>query len=728
MQNQRPDPEKLLSLVESEQKSETRGKLKIFFGASAGVGKTYAMLHAAHDLHAEGEDVLIGIVETHGRPETEELVVGLPKLPTRSVSHKGIVLQEFDLDAALIRKPSILLLDEFAHSNPIGSRHPKRWQDVKELLDAGIDVHTTLNVQHLESLNDVVARITGVSVRETVPDSIFDQADEITLVDIPTDELLDRLKEGKVYLASHLKEAARLNFFKKGNLIALREMALRRTAERVDAQMQLYNFPEFVGGEILTPRLMVCVGPELLSLRLVRATKRMADRVNAPWFAVYVHNERHLNLSKQQQERLDRTMRLAEQMGAKTEYLHGHNALKELISFAKKQNITRIVVGKTPKSRWREFLTGTLADGLIRRSEGIEVTVISNPNTEQNKEETIQKAEKYNIPWKDYIYSVSAIITVSVLGYFIFPYINILNVIMIYLLIITGISAFLSSSSAILASVLSIFAFNLLFVEPKGTFHIAERDYFLTFAMMLLTGVFVSSLSTRLKNQALFAQKRESETGLLYALTRELTISRGHKAMAEIASRHLSSSFEAQISFWLPNEQEHLQLFYPEHRAVPVKEETAAKWAFEHAQIAGRDTSTMPSAQGLYVPLMLASKQIGCIGILPKAEKMHFSSDQTHLIETFATLIASSFDRANKAILVEQSMIEAESQKLRTLLLSSISQDLLAPLTSIQKLSHDLASKAEIEGHERQDLINKINHESQKIASIIDNIVLVSGK
>lgn len=725
MQNERPDPERLLHLLEDEEKSTLRGKLKIFFGASAGVGKTYSMLHAAHELLSEGIDVVVGVAETHGRSETEELLVGLPKLPTRSVSHKGIVLQEFDLDAAIQRKPEILLLDEFAHSNPIGSRHPKRWQDVKELLEAGIDVHTTLNVQHLESLNDVVARITGISVKETVPDLIFDQADEITLVDIPTDELLDRLKEGKVYLNSNLMEAARLNFFKRSNLIALREMALRRTAERVDAQMKLYNITEFAGGEILSPRLMVCVGPDLLSLRLVRATKRMADRIGAPWFAVYVQNEKHLLLSPKEKDRLERTLHIAQEMGSKIEYIYGQNALKEIISFAKKNSITRIVVGKTPKPRWREIILGSLADGLIRAGNGVEVTVISSFTDEPADENKPSTYKAFNI--KPYIYSLGTLVLATIVGFLIAPHTNILNVIMIYLMTLMGIASFLPKGPSIIAGIGAVICFNLFFLDSKISL-IDNKNYLLTFITMISTSIFMSSLSSRLKSQAMFAQKREKDTSLLYAMTREFSIARGHKAMAEIAGRHLSLAFNANIIFWLPNEQDQLQLFYPEHKSIGVKEEMVAKWSFEHSQIAGRETSTMPSAQGIYFPLIVSTKTIGTIGLVPKEKNSHFSNEQMTLIETFANLIASSFDRANTALVVEESIIEAESQRLRNILLSSISQDLLIPLTTLTKFSHDLLQENTLNEDEQKKILQKINKESHKISQIIDNIMLISKK
>ncbi|MFN9114084.1 MAG: universal stress protein, partial [Bacteroidota bacterium] len=369
----RPDPDELLSRIEAEQKASeeqrTRGRLKIFFGACAGVGKTYAMLSAGKQALAEGIDAVVGLVETHGREDTKKLLEGLPILPSREVQYSGTLIKEFDLDAALARKPKLILLDELAHNNAPGSRHPKRWNDVDELLDAGIDVYTTINVQHLESLNDVVARITGIWVKETVPDAVFDKADEISLVDIPTEDLLKRLKEGKVYIAPEAKKRAAQNFFKKSNLIALRELALRRTAERVDAQMDDYKSQ---GGMSQAwsgaDRILVCIGPDALSNKLVRAAKRMAGGLKAPWTAIYVETDRHQMLSKEGQEQLDRTKRLAQRMGAEIEVVKGQNAPEEIVNFARANNMTKIIVGKKPRPRWQEILTGTLADEIMRRS------------------------------------------------------------------------------------------------------------------------------------------------------------------------------------------------------------------------------------------------------------------------------------------------------------------------------------------------------------------------
>lgn len=721
--SRRPDPEKLLQLANDEERSKKKGKLKIFFGACAGVGKTYAMLHAAHEMLKDGVDVLIGVVETHGRVDTQELVDGIPRLPTKSVSHRGVTLQEFDLDAALARAPEVLIFDELPHSNPIGSRHPKRWQDVRELIDAGIDVYTALNVQHLESLNDVVARITGISVKETVPDLVFDEADDITLVDISTDELLERLAEGKVYLSSPLREAAAQNFFKKSNLIALREMALRRTAERVDAQMKLYNVAQYTGSDILTPRLLVCVGPDMLSVRLVRATKRMADRVGAPWYAAYVQNEQHTTLSPEQQERLERTLRLAEQMGGKIEYIYGNNATEEITNFAKKQGITRIVVGKQPKHPLKELFIGSLVDGLIRQSDGIEITVIA--STDEENEGIPQKSQKPNFDVKAYAKGFFSILLCTFVCVALRPYSDVVNIIMIYLMGIAFVATSWGRGPSIMASVLSVLCFNLFFVEPQGSFSFTEERYFLTFSIMLVAGLFISSLSARLKKQALASQARETTTAQLYAMTREFSMVRGHTSMAEVASRHMGSVFNGSTTIWLPDDNGLLSLFHPTDAKIAVKEEMAAKWAYDNAQISGKDTMTMPSAEGIYFPLKTAAKTIGVIGLTLNDNKSKMSSQFVLLAETFASVIAASLERANQALQIQHSALEAENEKLRSTLLNMISQDLLVPLTSLTTHTKQVLKK-KLQGEELTEALTKIRDESQNLMKLLENLVSIT--
>ena len=454
----RPDPDELLSRIAAEetqaQADSARGKLKIFFGACAGVGKTYAMLQAAKQAMAEGVDVVIGLIETHGREDTKRLLEGLPIIPHREVQYRGTLIKEFDLDAALTRKPQLILLDELAHSNAPGSRHPKRWQDVRELLEAGISIYTTINVQHLESLNDVVARITGVWVKETVPDEVFDKADEISLVDIPSEELLKRLKEGKVYIAAEARGRAAQNFFKKSNLIALRELALRRTAERVDALMDVYKT---TGGGAQgwsgADRILVCIGPDTLSAKLVRVAKRMAGGLKSPWTAIYVENERHYRLSKQGQEAVERTLRLAERMGGKTETIQGQKASDDILNFARSGGFTKIIVGKAPRPRWREMLYGTLADQLIRGSGSIDVYVVA--GDAEDRTPLTSPFWKTQTPWQFYLSAPAVTVFCTVVLLPVRPYVERVDVVMAYLIGIVSVTVRYGRGPSLLATLLA---------------------------------------------------------------------------------------------------------------------------------------------------------------------------------------------------------------------------------------------------------------------------------
>src|SRR6267378_8131558 len=421
MGTDRPDPEALLARVKAEEARQGRGKLKVFLGAAAGVGKTYAMLEAVREQKADGVDVLVGYVETHGRAETDALLAGLERLPARMVDYRGTALRELDLDAALARRPALILVDELAHTNAPGLRHAKRWQDVVELLDAGINVYTTMNVQHLETLNDVVAKITGVVVRETVPDSVFEQADEAELIDLPPDELLERFKDGKVYMPEQAQEAVK-HFFRKGNLIALRELALRRTAERVDAQMRVYMHEHAIGKSWPTAeRLLVCISPGPESARLVRAGKRMADRLGAPWVAAYVETAAQLRLPPEVRDRVTQTLRLAEQLGAETVRLPGEKMSEAILAFAHDRNVTKIVVGKPRRRLWTRILIGSIVDTLVQGSGDIDIYVIS-AEREQGVSPPLVRRRAIPSDWAPYVWAIAVVALASGVAWLTLPF------------------------------------------------------------------------------------------------------------------------------------------------------------------------------------------------------------------------------------------------------------------------------------------------------------------
>ena len=525
--DQRPDPDALLARVKDEDAQRSRGRLKIFFGAAPGVGKSYAMLEAARKLKDARVDVVVGYVELHGRPETEALLPGLEILPPQQLEYRGIVLNEFDLDAALKRAPRVILVDELAHSNHPGARHPKRWMDIEELLEAGIDVYTTVNVQHLESLNDVISQITGVHVRETVPDKVFEAADEVELVDLPPDDLLQRLQEGKVYVEQKVRHALE-SFFRKGNLIALRQLALRATADRVDSSMRDYRRTHEIertwpAGE----RVMVCVGPDPLSVRLVRSARRLATALHADWLAVYMETPRLARLSVIERDRVLQTLKLAESLGGETANLSGESVAAELLDYARQRNVSKIIVGKPAHPHWRDRFKATLVDEIIRNSGDIDVFVITGEPgaTTAAPPRLPQPSSK----WPAYAKGVGVILLTTVLCALLDKHVERTNLVMLYLLGTVLVAISFGRGPSVLASVLSVGLFDFLFVPPIYSFAVSDVQYLITFAVMLATALIISNLMARGRRQAFVARQRERRSGELYALSRELAQSRRHR-------------------------------------------------------------------------------------------------------------------------------------------------------------------------------------------------------
>ncbi len=679
MTDGRPDPDKLLALVANDQGdgASTRGRLKIFFGASAGVGKTYAMLSEARRLRDDGRDVLIGVVEHHGRAETKALIEGLPILPLLGINHRGVAVTEFNLDEALARKPSLILIDEFAHTNAPGSRHPKRWQDVTELLDNGIDVFTTLNVQHLESVNDQVARLTGVWVRETVPDSVFDQASDIALIDIPSDELLRRLAEGKVYVAEGANVRAAENFFKKTNLGRLRELALRRTAERVDAQNDQLTAALGQDEAAVSEKILALVGHQALSARLLRHARRMAGRARAPWVALYLQTDRHESLDEKARRRVEQNLRLAEKMGAQVVRLPGNRAATEIVNYARRNGFTRIIVGHGQRLWWQVWPAKSLLQKLVERAGGIEITTLSEPN---DAEDTTD-AQRFNTPRpKPLSYGVTcAIITaVTVMGLPVRALATADTLTLLYLTAVVVIAALYGIGPSLFATGLSIAAFNWFYTQPYYTFSFYDPHFYFTFAFMGATSLIVGSLTARLSLHARVARKSEQETRLLYDLSRGLAAVRDADAMAAIVAQHLRPVFHTEVALWLRQDTGLKRL--PDTGPADAKEDGAVQWVAHNGQMAGRDTDTLPSAHGLYLPLQAGTDGLGVLGMIPN-DGHTFGGGDILVFETVASLIASALQRAQRADEAEQSRIDSENEKLRNVLLASLSHDLRTPLT-----------------------------------------------
>jgi two-component system sensor histidine kinase KdpD len=723
----RPDPDALLEKIEAEELKSKRGELKIFFGCCPGVGKTYAMLAAAQVKRKEGVNIVAGIVETHGRTETENLLAELSQIPLLSINHRGIVLHELNLQAVKERKPDIVLVDELAHTNAPGVWHPKRWNDVQELLDSGIDVYSTLNVQHLESLSDIIAGITGVTVKETVPDSIFDNADDIILVDINSDELLKRLREGKVYLAEQARANAAEHFFKKKNIIALRELALRRTAERVDAQMGDYNLREGIKDAVpIAEKIMVCIGPEPLSSKLVRSAKRLSTALKAPWVAVYVENARHYRLNDQGRMAVSSVMRMVERNGGKSIILQGNDAVEEIINYANANRITKIIIGKPNKGAFKEFLYGSLVDRVVRRSGNIDVYVITGDRAELGKLRQIPSIFRLKLTF--YLYGLLAASLCTAITWIFDPLLEPIDQVMFYLIGAVMVAAKFGRGPALLYSLLSVSAFNFFFVETHHSFSILESSYWMTFMVMLSTSLVISEQATKLRLQALFSRKRANENQIFYAMTRDISATRGRVNIADVSIKHIQAALDMDVTAWNVNNTSNVEVIsgYPNY--FDVKEESAVRWCYENKRIAGFGTETLPTAKGLYIPLLSSNQVFGVLGIIPKDEDHPIDVLQIPYIETFANILGSALERANTAELVEVSKVEAESEKLRNTLLSSVSHDLRTPLASITGASSNIILDSETLPRETiKHLATSINSEASRLSRIITNLLDVTN-
>jgi two-component system, OmpR family, sensor histidine kinase KdpD len=641
----RPDPDTLLVRITSEERRKHRGKLKIFLGYIAGVGKTYEMLKAAHLRMAERVDVRVGYVETHGRKETDALLEGLPVIPRKMMSYHGVTLPEFDLDSALQCRPPLVLVDELAHSNVPGSRHLKRYQDVEELLDAGIDVYTTLNVQHIESLNDVVAQITGVIVRETVPDRVIDEADEIEVVDLAPPELLQRLKEGKVYVPDMAAKAIE-KFFNEGNLYALRELALRRAAERVDEQMLAYMQTRAIPGPWAAgEHLLVSVGPSPLSERLVRTARRQADRMGgAPWTVIYIETPAHHRLSREGQEQLTRTLELARKLGAETVTLFGFNIASTVIDYARRHNITRIIVGKTLRPRWQEYVFGSIVDQLIHYSGTIDVYVIS---SEEHNPQIIGDVEHLlpAAPPKDYIAALVLVALIAVIGWFLKSFISPTNLAMLFLLAVVVIAFRRGLRPAIFTAVIAVLAFDFFLVPPYLTFRVTDSEYLITFAGMIIIGALVSLLVTRARENAVAAQKREKETGTLYALSQDLTVAPDAPSIITAVTRHIIEIFQWESVVLLPvGDRLTVQ---PSSASINLTDDdiAVATWAFQHDAVAGYDTDTLHGSRLRYIPLTGSSGVLGILGVKPAEADSIITHEQERILIAFANQMALALER-----------------------------------------------------------------------------------
>ncbi|KQR78630.1 sensor protein KdpD [Burkholderia sp. Leaf177] len=733
----RPDPDELLDKIQRDEEKKQRGRLKIFFGASAGVGKTYAMLQAGHRRRDEGIDTVVGIVETHGRKETQALVEGLEAVPLTTYEYRGRQLPEFDLDSALGRKPQLILVDELAHSNVQGARHLKRWQDVYELLDAGIDVYTTVNVQHLESLNDIVGQITGIRVWETVPDRVFDLADEVTLVDLPAEELLDRLRDGKVYLPQQAANAVK-NFFRKGNLIALRELALRRTADRVDAQMREYRADQSIGRIWQArERLIACIGPGPESAALVRASARLAASLKADWLAVYVETPKLQRLPDIWRKRTLDALKLASELGAETVTLDGTDAAATLVAYARMRNVSKIVAGASDAPAWRRVFDQPVSESIIRHANDIDVTLIGAGAAKETGEHGERMPRFSGVLSEDrsppnaYFYTVAVGVGITAVARLLSHHIDLTNLVMLYLLGVVFAAVRLGRGPGVLLSFLSVAAFDFFFVPPQLSFAVSDTQYLLTFFVMLLTSLTISQLTSNLRRQARVASLRERRTGAMYAMTRELGGALMTEQIIEIGTRHVGEIFQAKVAVLLPDSAEKVRQKVDDPNPQVTLDASQldidiAQWVYDQQKPAGRGTDTLPASNALYLPLKAPMRTRGVLALITANKDELAVPEQQRMIDTFASQIALALERVHYVEIAQDALVNMESERMRNSLLSAISHDLRTPLTSIvgfasmleeQRRAPDAASD------NSRELVHAIHEEALRMSGLVTNLL-----
>jgi two-component system sensor histidine kinase KdpD len=727
VEQKRPDPDDLLKKVQEEETRQTRARLKIFFGMAPGVGKTFAMLQDAQVRRQEGLDVVVGVVETHGRADTMALTEGLETLPRKVLPYRGVHLEEFDLAAALNRRPGLILMDELAHTNVQGSTHVKRWQDVWDLLDAGIDVYSTVNVQHLESLKDTVAQITGVLVRESIPDTILNRADQIELVDIPPEQLLERLKEGKVYVPEQAQHAVE-RFFRKGNLLALRELALRRTAQHVDADMRRYMEAEGLKGRTWAAgeRILVCVNSKPRSASLVRAARRMAESMGAPWIAMYVETGKHLRYSDEERARLEDHLRLAERLGAETAVIQGDLSTGEdIMAYALAHNVTRILMGKPAHSRFRQLFGGSLVDDLVRRSTAIDIHVIPGelPETEPA---TKGKARPGQGPaLLHYVYGALAVAFTTVVCLTLGRRLELADFIMLYVLGILVVATRFGRWPSLLAALLSILSLDFFFVQPLRSFAVGDIKHMVTFSVMFLVALVIGNLTERNRSQMRLARTREQRLRALFRLSGELTRTYGSQAMMDASIRILADHFQSSVSISLPAAGGKL---VPHHdsKGAPLGEDElgVAQWVFDHHEAAGLGTDTLPGAKALYLPLKGSHGLIGVMGIQPLGGDAAMEPDQWHLMEAFANHTALALERT---ILAERNLDtqrRMDREQVRSALLSSVSHDLRTPLAGITSAAGALLmDEGNLSAVARKQLAVTIHDEGHQLLRLVTNLL-----
>ncbi|MFA5899743.1 MAG: sensor histidine kinase KdpD [Hyphomicrobium sp.] len=720
--SQRASPDALLALTEKER----HGRLKIFLGAAPGVGKTYAMLSAARAAAGEGREVVLGLVETHGRRETEALVEGFEVIPRKPVVYVNRILSEFDLDKALARRPSLILIDELAHANIPGSRHLKRWQDVEELLAAGIDVWTTMNVQHLEGLNDIVQRITRVQVRETVPDRVFEEADDIVLIDLPTEELLKRLAEGKVYVED-MAARARKRFFKPENLTALRELTLRRAAERIDTdlvermQAQAIEGP-WAAGE----RILACIGPDRDAATIVRAAKRLADVMDAPWIAATVQQPGD-ELNERQRSHRDKALTFAQSLGAETSTLAASDVASEILRFARLENVTQIVLGRSRGGYLTELLRRSLPHELLRRADGIAVHVLTSRAT-GDVEPLFRLPPRPRPGLLPLLVSTLAVGVAAGMGHFLNAMTTLPNLSMVFLMAVVFAAVTFGIWPAIYASVLSFLAYNFLFIDPLYTFTVATPDELLALVVFLAMAVITATLAGRVREQARIAVARMRASRRLYDFTRKLSGVAAFEAIPGVAAHEINAGLERPVVLLIEQAGElELSASSPPIDTLDTAATTAARWAHQHGEPAGAGTATLPAIPWFFLPLKTTRGPLGIIGIGQTEPMARLDPEARATLETLVEQTATALDRAALAREMVSARSAAETERVRNTLLASISHDFRTPLASILGSATGLLDYGDkLDAKARKDLLGQIKAEAEELDDMVRNLLAMT--
>jgi two-component system sensor histidine kinase KdpD len=727
---QRPSPEALLTAAQQE----SRGRLKIFLGAAPGVGKTYEMLLNAQARRREGVDVAVGVVETHGRRETEALVEGLATIPRRRVEYKGRQLEEMDLDAILARRPALVLVDELAHTNAPGSRHPKRYLDVEEILAAGIDVYSTLNIQHLESLNDVVAKITRIRVRETVPDRIIDRADEVEVIDLTPQDLIQRLKEGKVYVPAQAERAVR-HYFSPGNLTALRELALRRTAQRVDDQLLTHMRAHAIQGPWAAgERILVCVNEDPSGAALVRYARRVADRLHAPWTALHVETSRTYRLGEVERDRIADTLRFAQNLGGEAVTIPGRRVADDIVEYAEANNITHIVVAKSTRPRWTELLQGALANELIRRAGDISVHVIAGRGAERIPPKTVatdragKALDLRPFAWSTLLVAVALGISLALR-----QFVEATSVALVFLTAVLSSAVLYGLLPSLFACLLSVLAYNFFFLRPLYTFTIADPENVVALFFFLVVAVIASNITAHTRAQAIAARSRAKTTEDLYLFSRKLAGVVTLDDLLWATAYQIAAMLKVRVVLLLPDgESIAVRAGYPPEDELDAADLAAAKWCWQNNRPAGRGADTLPGAKRLFLPMRTGRGAVAIVGIDRDEPGPLLTPDQRRLLDALTDQAALAIERIRLAEDFENAKLVAETERLRSALLTSISHDLRTPLASILGAASSLKSYGRrYDEAAREELVSTIQDEAERlnrfVANLLDMTRLESG-